>query len=172
MRKHLKIFALLIVAIGAPSVLRAQTTMTFEGLATNQYYPTPYTENGITLTAFQFWITGPGGSTCGGGGCVDDGTNVAVLNTPAAITATPVFTLTSLDYAYTFVDAGFSTALTITGNINGGGTETDVVSLIVGGGFTTLNLNWANLTSVDLTASNWFTIDNVKVNGLTATPEP
>src|SRR5271169_647050 len=81
-------------------------TMTFEGLATNQFYSTPYTQSGVTLTASYFWIAGPGGSTCGTGGCVDDGTNVAVLLSPASITAASVFTLNSLDYAWTFVDAG------------------------------------------------------------------
>jgi hypothetical protein len=146
-------------------------TMTFEGLGTDQYYSTPYVENGITLNADAFWIAGPGGSSCGLGGCVDNSTNVAVLASSAAITAGPVFGLTSLDYAYTFVNAGDSTSLTITGNINGGGTDTDVVALNAQGGFTHLVLNWSNLTSVSFTAGSYFTLDNITVDG-SAVPEP
>jgi hypothetical protein len=151
--------------------MAAANTMTFEGLATNQYYTAfPYVENGISLYANTFWIAGPGGSTCGLGGCVDDGTNVAVLLPIPSILAGPVFTLNSLDYAETFVDCCYGTTLTLKGNLVGGGSQlTITVPLVVGAGFTHLDLNWANLTSVDFYGDGWFSLDNISV---TNAPEP
>ena len=151
--------------------MAAANTMTFEGLATNQYYTAfPYVENGISLYAPTFWIAGPGGSTCGLGGCIDDGTNVAVLLPIPSILAGPVFTLNSLDYAETFVDCCDGTILTIKGNLVGGSNQlTITLPLVVGAGFTHLDLNWANLTSVDFYGDGWFSLDNINV---TNAPEP
>src|SRR5215471_14535533 len=162
---------LLASAIFVLTGMAAANTMTFEGLATNQYYTaSPYVENGISLYAPTLWIAGPGGSTCGLGGCVDNGTNVAVLLPIPSILAGPVFTLNSLDYAETFVNCCDGTTLTLKGNLVGGASQlTITVPLVVGAGFTHLDLNWTKLTSVDFYGDGYFTLDNIT---LTNPPEP
>jgi hypothetical protein len=171
MKLCVTLFVLAFAMLQLPGMAFA-STMNFEGLTANQYHSPPYTENGITLDATAFWIAGPGGPNCGLGGCMDDGTNVAALQTQATVTTGSVFTLSSFDYAYSFREPGESTSLTITGNINGGGTYNDTVALNIGGGFTTAALGWGNLDSVSfISSANWFTLDNITVIGSTV-PEP
>lgn len=161
----------LILAVFALASVAFAGDMTFEGLGTNQYIGTPYTENGVTISGGNVWISGPGYSSCGLGGCTNDGTNVAIIAPGTTVTAggSP-FTLNSFDYGQAFNQCCGDTVLYVTGNVDGGGTVSASFSL-TGLGYQTANLNWGNLDSVQFSGNNsyWFGVDNIAVNN---TPEP
>lgn len=97
-------------------------------------------------------------------------------DTSFTLTGGGVFSLNSVDLAFgPFHHGGLTTDTTlVTGNLFGGGTVSQL--LTVGYGFQTHTLNWSGLTSVTFGqfagASEYLAFDNIVYNAGGAVPEP
>jgi hypothetical protein len=164
--------SLCIVYLALPVSKAAAVVITFEGFApagglVNVNPSAPYSEAGFTLTPTNAQsavfdsaavLDFPGDATdfLGFGE-----TNVIRLTGPVP------FTLNSVLMGPTTGAAAGSIAMTLVGNLSGGGTLTAMI-----GGLSTATvatLNWTNLASVDFRATDDSALDNITVNQV---PEP
>ncbi len=144
--------------------------ITFDGQAAPGLYTyfTSYTESGYTLTGTYNDVLISGDGTLG---IVGDSTGAVAFNNFPGLTlaGSGPFDLDTIDVGgWTQAPGG---DITITGNIDGGGTDSVTYT-----GLTTAvteTLNWTNLDSVQFSTSSYAGFDNVVIDASSASsPEP
>lgn len=164
----------------APAVASAQATMTFAPVACSgnqgiSVGPT-YTEAGFNITApdLATWCTGAAHYA---------GSNLFMnfANTTGVLTKVggSTFSINSIDLAHVYAGSYGAQSYTFTGNVFGGGQVFDTFTIAAQSGtpvFQTFNFSagFTNLTSVDLASQdpNYYQYSNIKLDAVTATPEP
>lgn len=164
----------------APAVASAQATMTFvpatcPGNGGISVGPS-YTEAGFNITSADLatWCTSAT-HYAGPNMFLDSPGTTGSLTKVGGST----FSINSIDLAHVYSGSYGAQSYTFTGNVFGGGQVFDTFTIAAQNGtpvFQTFNFSagFTNLTSVDLASQdpNYYQYSNIKLDAVTATPEP